>query len=98
MKEPKVIEDFKEFAALYHETQQGDEASLRADLKNKISMFKPDGFMILRCVMMDGSRFGQRVIIPYGGSATHKTVPKQHVSPRGLASDMSEVEAIWPLK
>ena len=97
MHKPKEL-NFDEAAELYLDSQEGNKAELKANLEQKQLRFKPDGFMLLRCIMMDSSRRGERVIIPYGGTATYKTVPTQPISPRGLASDMSEVEAIFQLK
>lgn len=87
--------DFAAFAALYCESQEQSPEGLRAMLEEQIGRYKPDGFMLLRCVMMDSSRFGHRVILPYGHNNTFKAVPDHPISPRGLASDISEVEAIW---
>ena len=53
--------------------------------------FHPDGFFVGRCVVLDSSFLGQNTVLPYGGGSTHKTVPTSHYSPRGLASDLSEV-------
>ena len=56
--------------------------------------FHPDGFFVGRCIMLDSGLVGQSTILPYGGGSTHKTVPTAPYSPRGLASDMSEVVGV----
>jgi len=85
---------FAKFAALYCASQVQTPKGLREVLKSQVAKFKPDGFMILRCQQMDSSRFGDRVIVAYGPNNTFKVPPDFPISPRGLASDMSTVEAI----
>ena len=87
---------FEQFAKRYCETQEQTPDGLREVLKQQISRFQPDGFMLLRCEMLDSSLCGQHVILPYGPRNTFKTPPEHPVSPRGLASDMSVVTAIIP--
>lgn len=82
---------------LYCETQEGEPIDILGRLTEVAEQYKPDGLMLLRCAMMDSSYFGQRVILPYGPKCTFKTPPALPVSPRGLASDMSTVEAITVL-
>lgn len=85
---------WEEFSRLYCETQEQTPEGLRAILERQTQRFQPTGFLLARCVMMDSSYFGTRVILPYGGSATRQEVPTRPFSPRGLASDMSEVEGV----
>lgn len=89
--DPSTWEDFAE---LYCERQESDPTTLRDRLREVATVYKPEGFLIAECVMMDSSRFGSRVILPYGGGATLKEPPNRPFSPRGLASDQSEVIAI----
>lgn len=91
---PPVI-SFDEFAKLYCESQECTPEELREKLNSLIHTYQPMGFMLLRCEMMDSSRFGSRVILPYGPLNTFKHPPDHPISPRGLASDMSVVEALW---
>lgn len=84
---------WKEFSEAYCETQMQSPKGLGVALDDVITRYNPDGFMLLECVVLDSSLLGQRVILPFGGSATWKELPKegQCISPRGLASDMSQV-------
>lgn len=79
----------------YCETQAQNPLELCHILDDQIEKYNPDGFMLLRCVMLDSSYFGSRAILPYGPNNTFKTPADKPFSPRGLASDISEVEAIW---
>lgn len=87
---------FPQFAAKYCERQEQTPDGLEAVLSEQKKRFKPDGWMLLECQMMDSSRFMTLTILPYGPNNTYKTVPDHPVSPRGLASDMSVVVAILP--
>lgn len=82
---------FKELAAMYCERQQQTPLGLRKTLKEKVELFNPVGFMLLECQMLDSSRLGEYVILPYGPKNTFKQIPDHVISPRGLASDMSVV-------
>jgi len=93
LKQPEQL-TFEEFAARYHETQEGDAATLRETLLNQQASYQPDGWLIAQCQMLDSSYCGQRVILPYGPNNTLKEPPTHPFSPRGLASDQSTVEAI----
>lgn len=85
-----------EFADLYCERQLTEPIILRARLKELVERFTPDGFLMAECEVMDSSRFGDRVILPYGGKATLKEPPPGMFSPRGIASDQSRVIATIP--
>lgn len=85
---------FGDFAARYCERQEQTIAGLREILKAQIERFKPDGFMLLECQMMDSSLLGSLTILPYGPNNTYKAVATHPISPRGLASDMSVVVAL----
>ena len=52
------------------------------------------GWMLLECHVLDGSRLGELTLLPYGPGCTFMTPPDHPVSPRGLASDMSVVVAV----
>ncbi len=54
------------------------------------------GWVLLQCVLLDSSRLGELVIMPYGPGCTLDVVPHKPISPRGLASDMSIVVAVAP--
>ena len=82
---------FDEFAAAYCETQKQTPEGLRRVLVGQAKMFKPDGWLLLQCQMLDSSQLGNRTILPFGPENTHKEVPGRPISPRGLASDMSVV-------
>jgi hypothetical protein len=85
---------FNEFATLYCETQESTPDELLSTLRAQYGRYKPDGWMLLRCVVLDSSRLGSRVVLPFGPNNTYKVPPVQPISPRGLCSDISEVEAI----
>lgn len=89
---------FSAFAGKYCETQLCEPDELKVKLRDLAQKLKPKGFVLLRCELMGGSFFGQRVILPYGGDSTLKDVPTSPISPRGLASDMSVVEAVMEVK
>lgn len=82
------------FLGLYCESQDAEPEVLREVLLEKQKIFEPDGWLLLRCIVLDSSQCGQRVILPFGGKATFKEIPCRPVSPRGLTSDLSEVEAV----
>ena len=90
--------DFNQFAALYCETQESTPEQLRERLQAAADAFEPSGFLVVRCIVLDSSWLGQRVILPYGGRATLQAPPEKPFSPRGLASDISEVEALLPIE
>ena len=85
---------FDEFAAAYCETQVQTPDNLKEILLKQKVTFNPDGWMLLECEQFDSSKFGDKVILPYGPNNTFKTPPDHPISPRGLASDMSIVIAI----
>jgi len=85
--------NWEEFAGLYCETQEQTPEGLAQVLQSINKRYSPKGFFIAECEMMDSHRFGQRVILPYGGGATFPAPPESHFSPRGLASDQSKVIA-----
>jgi len=87
---------FAEFAAKYCEKQEQTPEGLKDILDGQRQRYNPTGWMMLECQMLDSSRMGSLVILPYGPNNTYKTVPDHPISPRGLASDMSVVVAILP--
>lgn len=91
---------FPEFANLYCERQVNNPEGLKITLLDQANRLKPDGWVILECVVMDSSRFGSRTILPFGENCTLKVCPTEGVpiSPRGLASDMSLPIAILEAK
>lgn len=86
--------NFDEFASLYCETQNQTPEGLREVLNKQVEMFNPNGWMLLQCEQFDSSKFGDRVILPYGPKNSFKHPPDFPISPRGLSSDMSVVVAI----
>lgn len=87
---------YAEFAVLYCDTQVQTPGGLANVLHRQLQLLNPDGWFIARCIMLDSSRLGTRVILPFGGTATHPVVPDGTFSPRGMASDISEAEAWTP--
>lgn len=94
----KTIEqiDFEQLSERYCATQVQDRSGLLAILIDQKRRFNPEGWMLLQCVVLDSSRLGEHVILPYGPNNTFKEPPDRPISPRGLASDMSEVVAVMP--
>jgi len=92
----KTVESltFDQFSERYCATQVQDRNGLLAILVDQKRRFNPDGWMLLQCVMLDSSRLGEHTILPYGPNNTFKEPPDRPISPRGLASDMSEVVAV----
>lgn len=86
---------FQEFARRYCERQDSTPESLRETLLAQKERFKPDGWILIQCVVLDSSRLGDFVILPYGGDATLKEIPPKDklFSPRGLCSDLSKTVA-----
>ena len=82
---------FDEFAKRYCESQMQTPDGLMGILQSQIALWKPTGFLLLECQLLDSSCFGQCVIVPYGPKNTWKEIPKGPISPRGIASDMSIV-------
>lgn len=69
-------------------------AEIRTELQRTEDKFKPAGWVMLECQLLDSSSRGQLSIVPFGPHNTWKTIPEGPVSPRGLASDMSVVVAV----
>jgi hypothetical protein len=88
--------DFDAFARRYCERHENTPEGLAEIFRRQVELFHPDGWLLLECQVLDSSRLGHYVIVPYGGQATLKAIPDRPVSPRGLASDMSVVVAVLP--
>lgn len=78
----------------YCERQESTHSGLAQILEAQRERYHPEGFMLLECAMMDSSRLGDLVILPFGPNNTFKVPPTGPISPRGLASDMSIVVAV----
>ena len=89
---------FQQFADRYCGKQQSTPEDLLQQLIIIIRNFDPEGFILLECEVLDSSRIGDYTILPFGGGATYKEIPSGPISPRGLASDMSTVNAVWRVK
>lgn len=83
---------FDQLAELYCESQEQTPEGLAEVLRRQIENFDSEGFMLLRCEVLDSSRLGDRVILGFGGSHTYQNIPDHPITPRGLASDTSVVE------
>lgn len=88
--------NFTEFARRYCERQVSTPEGLKEILLKQKERYSPDGWMLLECVMLDSSRLGSLVILPYGPRNTFTAPPDHPISPRGLCSDMSVVVALLP--
>lgn len=90
---PEIL-TFAVFTTRYCERQQMTVGRLREILLAQKEIFQPEGWMLLECAMLDSSRCGMYTILPYGPNNRYKTPPTNPMSPRGLASDMSQVVAL----
>lgn len=79
----------------YCHSQDNEPEPLREILERQAETNGTIGFMLLKCVMLDSSYLGNRTILGYGGNHTYPEMPDRPISPRGLASDMSEVELYY---
>lgn len=98
MRHPQTHEKeitFNEMVKRYCERQECEPADLIERLNKQIAEYEPHGFLLMRCIVLDSSRLGDRCIIPYGPNNTVKEVPSRCFSPRGLCSDISEVEGVY---
>ena len=89
---------FDEFAALYCKTQQSSKSELRRRLTVQAGQYKPNGWVLLECRVLDSSRLGERVILPYGPENTLTEIPDHPVSPHGLESDQSVVIGVLTIE
>lgn len=69
-------------------------AEIRIALQRTEDKFKPEGWVMLECQLLDSSNRGRLAIVPFGPNNTWKTIPEGPVSPGGLASDVSVVVAV----
>lgn len=87
--QPPPSASWLEFSKLYCSRQVQTPEGLLSILQSQRAKYNPEGWFMAECEVMDSSRFGSLVILPYGPRNTFKTVPTEPFSPRGLASDMS---------
>jgi hypothetical protein len=89
---------FDELAGQYCERQEQTPAGLLHVLHGQQRKYRPEGWMLLECAMLDSSRLGELVILPYGPRNTfkEKLADGQVISPRGLVSDMSVMIGYMP--
>ncbi len=80
--------------ARYCERQDAAPSEISDQLSRLDHTYEPTGYMLLECAVLDSSRLGEYVILPYGPRNTYKDLPDRPISPRGLASDMSTVAAV----
>lgn len=92
MAKPESL-SFDDFAARYCARHVQTPEGLRELLREQRQRYTPDGWVMLECQMLGGSRCGEYTVIAYGPQNTWKAPPTSPVSPRGLASDMSIVVA-----
>lgn len=78
----------------YLTRQEGDPASVRAQLDAMHDRFQSRGVLLLECQMLGSSRLGEYTLVAFGPRNTLKDVPAHPVSPRGLASDMATVKSV----
>ncbi len=84
---------FDQFAKAFCDRQQNTPDKLLEIFKSQATVYKPVGWFLAECHVMDSSRLGKLVVIVYGPSNTFKEVPAEVFSPHGLASDMSRAVA-----
>lgn len=85
-----------EIVSRYAETQQCSKEKLNKLLSQHREKYKPTGFLLLRCEGVGSPYFGLKEIIPFGPNHKVKEIPNHPISPRGLESDMSTIEAWTP--
>ena len=88
---------FDEMAAAYLATQQGTRDDLLRRLKWQKDRLLPEGWFLAQCQVLDGSRMGEHVILPYGRDRTFTEPPTAPFSPRGMASDTSVAVGFMPV-
>lgn len=71
--------------------READEQGLITGMLAAIERYKPVGFILLECQMLDSSSLGQLTVLPYGPNNTLKAIPDGPMSPKGMASDMAIV-------
>lgn len=85
-----------EFSQSYCERQDSTPERLKEILLRQKHTYKPIGWVLLQCLLMNSSKMGQLTILPYGPNNSLKEPPTHPISPRGLASDMSVVIGLLP--
>ena len=94
-----MIEEPTEYQFLEKFLERAENATTYERLASQLykveEKFKPDGFFMSECEMLDSTWMGTRTILPFGGDSTFKEVPKQPFSPRGLASDISVAKWVY---
>lgn len=95
MKIPEL--KFDEFAKKYCERMDQTPEGLLEVLRKQRETFHPTGWMLLEVAYIGAWNSGHYTIMPFGPNNSFKEVPDHPISPRGLASDMSTVEAILPM-
>lgn len=63
-------------------------------MENQIARNKPDGFMLVRCELLDSSLMGAQWVLPFGPFNTYKEPPDHPFSVYGTASSMVCVKAV----
>lgn len=89
-----VYLDREAFIAKYAKNDPAVMAEVRIELQRLEEAFKPAGWVMLECQLLDSSGRGQLSIMTFGPHNTWKTIPEGPVSPRGAASDTSVVVAV----
>lgn len=82
---------YQEFEKKFCDAERMSPAEFRNALWNHVELFKPSGWFMLECRVLDSSEL---VVLPFGGESTWADVPADDklISPRGLAaSDLSRV-------
>jgi hypothetical protein len=86
---------WKELSNTFCSRHKVTEKWLLERLNTQREIYHPKGWMLVECEVLDSSRLGELLIIPYGGNGTaFDEVPDHPFSPRGLASDISVIIGI----
>jgi hypothetical protein len=81
--------DFAAFADRYCERQKQTPEGLLAIFRRQSEQYRPVGWIMFECQVMDSSQYGHLVVLPYGPDNTVKQIPQTPVSLDGTASGTS---------
>ncbi len=81
--------NFVDLARAYCERQYSTPQKLLDSLRSQKGLYQLTGWFVAECHVLDSSRMGSWVLIPYGPNNSFKAIADQPFSPRGLASDLS---------
>ncbi len=86
---PKLVTK-RQLVEEYVKTQVGTVDSILAHLTRMEEQIEPEGFVLLRNVVMDSAKLGDQMILAYGPDCTYKSLPDTLVLTNGLPSSTSK--------